>query len=216
MPYTLSNSSLTLMEDCKRCFWLDKHKLWHRPAAIFPSLPSGMDMILKKHFDSYRDKKKLPPELGRELDPRHYKLFPDKLKLQEWRDWRKGLRWNDKKGNTLTGAVDNILVKDKKLIVLDYKTRGFALKDDTHTHYQSQIDIYSFLLAMNGYKTESYGFLLFYVPNRVENDGSIIFKTTLKKMEVDMKNAERMFNRAIKLLEGKRPKQGCEWCEKVG
>jgi hypothetical protein len=86
MPYTLSNSSLSLMEDCNRCFYLDKHKLWKRPNGIFPSLPSGMDMILKRHFDSYINKGRLPPELGKELDPRHYKLYKDKAKLNEWRD----------------------------------------------------------------------------------------------------------------------------------
>ena len=31
--------------------------------GIFPSLPSGMDLILKKHFDSFMKKGELPPEL---------------------------------------------------------------------------------------------------------------------------------------------------------
>jgi len=27
-----------------------------RPEGVFPSLPSGMDIILKKHFDTFRDR----------------------------------------------------------------------------------------------------------------------------------------------------------------
>ncbi len=126
------------------------------------------------------------------------------------------MRWSDSRGNTLTGAIDNILVRNNRLIVLYYKTRGFELKDDTHTHYQSQIDIYNLLLEKSGYATEKYGFLPFYVPDKVEKDGSVIFKTTLKKMRVDKRNALRLFNRAIRLLEGRCPKKGCEWCERVG
>src|SRR3989344_4511673 len=93
MTYKFSPSSLSLLKDCPRCFWLNFNKNIKRPDSIFPSLPSGMDKILKK---------------------------------------------------------------GKKLIVLDYKTRGFPLKEDTHEHYQDQMDIYNFLLRKNGYETEDY------------------------------------------------------------
>jgi len=58
MPFKISPSSISLMNECPRCFWLDKHKVWIRPNGIFPSLPSGMDSILKKHFDKFRDREK--------------------------------------------------------------------------------------------------------------------------------------------------------------
>jgi len=126
------------------------------------------------------------------------------------------LQWEDGKGNTLTGAVDNVLVKGKKLVVLDYKTRGFDLKDDTHEHYQSQLDIYNFLLDKNGYSTENYGFLLFYVPKKVEKSGTVTFETILKKMKIDKGNAARLFNSAIRLLEGSCPRTSeCDWCRYV-
>src|SRR3989338_5295800 len=63
MPYKFSPSNLSLLKECKRCFWLQFNKNIKRPQGIFPSLPSGMDKILKAHFDSYRDKGELPPEL---------------------------------------------------------------------------------------------------------------------------------------------------------
>ena len=88
----------------------------------------------------------------------------------------------------------------KKIIVLDYKTRGYPCKDDTHEHYQLQIDIYNFLLNKNGYETEDYAFLLFYIPKEVNKTGEVIFDKNLVKMKVDIKKAEEMFNKAIELL----------------
>ncbi len=112
----------------------------------------------------------------------------------------------------LDSAVDNILMKGKKLIVLDYKTRGYALKEDTAEHYQDQLDIYNYLLRKEGYDTENYAFLLFYVPKEVTETGEVIFDTELVKMKIDVKNADKIFKKAIKLLNSECPKKSCEWC----
>jgi len=213
MQFKLSPSSINLMLECPRCFWLDKHKVWKRPSGIFPSLPSGMDRILKCHFDKFRDKGQLPPELCENGECLRLKLFADKEKLKTWQNNLRGVSWTDKKGNILHGAVDNLLVKGTKLIVLDYKTRGFPLKEDTHEHYQLQLDIYNFLLRKNGYETEDYAFLLFYVPKEVLSTGEIVFDTVLKKMRVNIKEAEKVWKKAIELLNGGCPKKTCEWCE---
>ena len=145
MVYKFSPSSLSLLKECPRCFWLQFNKNIKRPAGIFPSLPSGMDKILKTHFDSFMEKGVLPPELCDNGECKGLKLFDDEEILKVWRSNFKGIQWKDKEENLFRGAVDNILVKGKKLIVLDYKTRGFPLKEDTAEHYQNQMDIYNFL-----------------------------------------------------------------------
>ena len=203
------------MKECPRCFWLTQHKVWKRPQGIFPSLPSGMDNILKTHFDKFREKGKLPPELCDNHNCKDMKLFDDKELLKIWRNNFKGIRFTDKEGNALYGAVDEVLVKGKKLIVMDYKTRGFPLKEDTHEMYQDQLDIYNFLFRKNGYETEDYGFLIFYYPKEVTETGEVIFDTELKKMKVDIKNAEIIFRNAIKLLNSNCPSKNCEWCGMV-
>ena len=215
MIFKLSPSSLNLMHECPRCFWLDKHQVWKRPNGIFPSLPSGMDGILKVHFDKFRDKGLLPPELCNDNNCDNMKLFNEPELMKAWRNNLKGIRWEDEDGNILFGAVDNILQKGKKLIVLDYKTRGYALKEDTADHYQNQLDLYNFLLRKNGYETEDYAFLLFYIPKEVLETGEVIFDTSLVKRKINVKNAEKIFNEAIELLNGECPKKNCEWCEKV-
>lgn len=217
MPYKFSPSSLSLLKECPRCFWLHFNKKIRRPDTIFPSLPSGMDKILKAHFDSFRDRDELPPELKDMND--EVTLFDDAGLLEVWRNNFKGIQWNDEKGNLLRGAVDNILQKGKKLIVLDYKTRGYPLKEDTAKYYQDQLDIYNFLLRKNGYETEDYAYLLFYHPDRVNENGNIVFHTDLVRMDISVKNAERIFNKAVKVLEGNMPEpsdncQFCEWVDK--
>ena len=132
MTFKLSPSTLNLMHECSRCFWLSTHKVWSRPAGIFPSLPSGMDGILKTHFDKFMEKDKLPPELCNNSECANLKLFDNEELLKEWRNSRKGLWFEDKDGNILHGGIDNLLInkKNNKFIVLDYKTRGFPLKEN--------------------------------------------------------------------------------------
>src|SRR3989338_4732005 len=158
MPYKFSPSSLSLLKDCPRCFWLQFNKDIKRPAGIFTSLPSGMDGILKTHFDNFRDKGELPPELCDNAECKNLKLFDNQELLKEWRNSRKGLWFEDKEGNVLHGGIDNMLINktNNKLIVLDYKTRGFPLKEDTHEHYQDQLNIYAWLLEKLGHKTENF------------------------------------------------------------
>ena len=215
MTYKFSPSSLSLLKECRRCFWLRFNKDIKRPEGIFPSLPNGMDRILKTHFDSYVGKGELPPEL-KEFNG-SLKLFDDKELLEEWRNNRKGIRWEDDKGNIFRGAVDNILKKGKKLIVLDYKTRGYPLKDDTAEHYQNQLDIYNLLLKKNGYETKDYAYLLFYHPDKVNGNGDVIFNTDLIEMKISIKNAEKIFKNALDVLEGKMPKpaEECKYCKWV-
>jgi len=209
----LSPSALWLYQDCKKCFWQHHNEKKRRPSGIFPSLPSGMDKVLKNYFDSFRPNR-IPPE----IKETGAKLFVDMEKLKVWRNNFKGIQWIDpKSGALLRGAVDDILEKNGKLIVLDYKTRGYPLKDDTHLHYQKQIDIYNFLLRANGYKTENYGYLLFYHPKHAGDKKTVTFNTDLIKMKSKPGNGKKLFLDAVACLDGDKPKlhldHDCKWCK---
>ena len=212
MSYTFSPSSLSLLKECPKCFWLHFNKHIKRPNGVFPSLPSGMDRILKIHFDLYRDKNKLPPEL-RKL--KNVRLFNNTELLKIWRNNLKGIQYKDPSGNLIRGAVDNILEKGGKLIVLDYKTRGFPLKENTADHYQDQLDIYNFLLRKNNFETENYAYLLFYHPDKVNSEGEILFHTDLIKMGISIGNAEKIIKNALKTLEIGMPdnSEECKFCK---
>ena len=51
------------------------------------------------------------------------------------------------------------------------------------------------------------------MPKEVTETGEIIFNTEIVKMKVDVMNAERIWNNAIKLLNSECPTKFCEWCE---
>jgi len=112
MTYKISPSSMNLVEECPRCFWLQLVKREKRPETPFPSLPSGMDKMLKEHFDRFMEKNALPPELI--YHGKHdYQLFDDKELLKKWRNNLKGIEYYDENADILLhGAIDNILVKD--------------------------------------------------------------------------------------------------------
>ena len=55
--------------------------------------------------------------------------------------------------------------------------------------------------------------MLFYVPKEVMATGEVIFDTTLVKMKVDVKKAEKAWKAALKLLNEDCPNKSCEWCD---
>jgi hypothetical protein len=212
----LSPSSLNLFNDCPRCFWLDKNKRIKRPRGIFPSLPGGMDLVIKKYFDKYRKVDKLPPEVKGRIEGQ---LMNDLALLETWRSWRKtNLCYvNDSYNAVLSGALDDCLVDEEYYIPLDYKTRGSQLKSDPRQYYQTQLDCYCLMLESNGYKTKGLSYLLYYWPTEVKENGEVIFHVEPIKIETNTKSAEEVIRQAALCLDGEipEPSKECEYCNLV-
>lgn len=210
MEYKLSPTSLNVFEDCPRCFWLHQNEGIRRPDTPFPSIGLGLDHVLKEHFDYYKNR--LPPE----LQGLNVQLFQNSELLEEWRNPRRGLVYEDSKGNVLRGAVDTVLESGDKLIVLDYKTRGFPVKEDTPGYYKLQLELYNFLLRKNGYNTEDYAYLLFYIPRSVRRrSGDIVFNTNLVKVQTSVRHAQQVWSAALETLQQPMPEpsESCEFCK---
>ena len=123
----LSPSALNIFLECQKCFWLEYGANIHRPRGPFPSLPGGMDILIKKYFDRYRAVGKLPPEIEGQVKGQ---LFADTELLSKWRSWRSGLSYYDREADAvLVGALDDCMVDEGKYIPADYKTRGFDIKE---------------------------------------------------------------------------------------
>jgi len=209
---SLSPSKLSLFKECKRCFWLDVNEGKKRPEGPFSSLPNGMDLVLKKYFDNFRYRNCLPPEIGEIKGS----LFNDMEKLKVWRNNFKGLEYFDKRtGVVLRGALDDLFVAaDGSHVPIDFKTRGFPLKEDTTENYQHQMDIYCLLLEKNGIKAGDFAFLIFFYPIEAEGDGKFKFQCDVVKLKTSKQKGENLFREAIKVLKGKKPKTNpdCPWC----
>jgi CRISPR/Cas system-associated exonuclease Cas4 (RecB family) len=196
--HRLSASSIGVLLECPRCFWLQIHEAMRRPSGPFPSLPGGIDMVLKTYFDRYRRQGILPPDVRNTLPGR---LFADEAKLRIWRNNREGLRHQRKDlGILLTGAIDDLLQEGDRMTPLDFKTRGYAVKEDTHEHYQHQLDIYAYLLEQNGYPTTGRGYLLFYSPEEVRDGGIVQFRIEPVEMKTDLGRAEKLLEESAAVL----------------
>lgn len=205
-------SGLNLYQNCPRCFWLAYNKKIKRPDGIFPSLPGGIDRVLKKYFDKYRGE--LPPEIKGKVDGQ---LMPDLELMNKWRNWRTGLEYHDKAQDAvLFGALDDCLIDGDYYIPLDYKTRGSAPKEGaSEKYYQTQLDTYNLMLNANGYKTKDYAYLLYYFPEKVETDKLIKFDIELVKIETDLRRIKKLFSDAVAVLKGPVPETSkeCEYCK---
>ncbi len=219
MKITLSPSTLSLFLECPRCFWMHVREGIKRPSLGFPSLPSGMDLVLKKHFDEHRRSESVPEELEGRFEGR---LFTDGEKLRKWRSNAHGLRFTDREtGATLMGAVDDMFVtRDGRYAPIDFKTRGFPRKENTHRFYQYQMDIYTFLLEKNSLPPANFAILIFYHPVGVDERHNVIFDPDPVKIPVSGRRGERIFRDAVRCLLGEKPESSkncefCRWAEKV-
>ena len=212
-----SPSTLNIFLDCPRCFWFHFNKGIQRPRGIFPSLPGGMDRVIKEYYDGYRRLKKLPPELEGKVEGL---LFQDEPLLETWRNWRKGLVYeHEGLGVTLTGALDECLVSGDYYIPLDYKTKGSApTQESSEQYYQNQLDCYCLLLESNERPTCSFGYLVYYYPEKVGKNGSVQFNVQSFRLETDPLRAKETLEAAVRLLKGPEPKthSECEYCHYAG
>lgn len=215
-PVRLSASTLAVLLECPRCFWLQLNEGIRRPQGPFPSLPGGMDDVLKRYMDAGRKQGKLPPELVGKVKG---ELFGDQAQLNRWRDALRGdLRYRDPHFDIeVTGGLDDLLVEGELLTPLDFKTRGWAVKIDTHKHYQHQLDLYAWLLEKLGHRTSGRGVLLFFSPTAYEGDGMVRFRIEPVELTTDVRRADGLLERAVKILRGPAP-QGhadCAFCHFV-
>lgn len=210
----LSPSKLILFQDCPCCFWLQEVKGIKRPKTPESTLPRGMDKLIKKYFDKYRALGKLPPEIEGKI---RGKLISDQNLLNEWRKTSKNShpRFFDKVLNAyLFGALDECFVDGSYYIPVDYKTRGVDLKKDSLSYYQTQLDCYTLLLEAEGYKHQYFGYLIYYIPVRVNNKGNVKFKIETHILKTNPDAVYKIFRNAVECLRGPKPPSHdkCQFC----
>jgi len=197
----LSPSKLSVLRDCPRCFYLENKHNIKRPRGIFPSLPGGIDLVLKDYFDSYRSLNRTPDCIA---DLEGQSLFKDSAKLNLWRNWRTGLSCFVE-GVKLIGALDDALINEVgEVSPLDNKTKGSMPKDDGSQYYQTQLDCYDLMLKENGYKTSGLAYLAYFWPQEVgEYSNGQIFKFGVKVFQIkcSAESAVNIVKQAKKILE---------------
>lgn len=160
----LSPSTLNLLQECPRCFWLSLNQGISRPRGPMPSIAIGLDSAITRYFNYYRQKRELPSVLKKEIKAR--------LVNEELFDFRKGIKakWLVyQAGNlpvVLMGKLDDCLIFEDGYSPLDYKTRS-SIPEEVHPAYKLQMDIYTFLLRENKsqrFPVNNRGYLLYFCP----------------------------------------------------
>ena len=201
----LSASTLKIFQECPRCFWLHCNQRLERPRGPFPSLPSGIDRVLKHYFDLYRKEGTLPPLVRGKLEGA---LASQPLTLG----------FTDGPCNArLWGKLDDCLVVgDQQLAPLDHKTRASAPESVAYTHryYQLQMNVYTLLLERNGHRTNRMAYVLYYYPLAGELHRGFPFDVTVHAIRTDPDAAYALFANACRCLAGPLPESGeaCEFC----
>lgn len=214
--YKVTPSGIGTLLECPRCLWLLANEKVERPRGIFPSLPNGMDEVFKAYFDTYRGKEELPPEIAGKVEGA--KLFADLERLKPWREsdfGRGGLKAEFPDLDVrLQGAIDELLVAaDGRYIAFDFKTRGYETKEDTHEHYQHQLDLYALLFERNNLPPSLTGYLLFFWPKQYVH-GAAEFETELVRMSVDPARGIEILRQVHEIATGQKPAShsACKYC----
>ncbi len=204
-PIQLSPNSLNLYLECPHCFWLEKRRGIKRPPPYPYALNTAVDTLLKQEFDSYRKEGKPHPLIA--ANNIQAKLFPNQDLLNKWRSNFSGIRFYDPELDaTLFGAVDDILeFEDKKLAPMDYKSTGSTVAT-VYDRFQTQMDIYTYLLEKNGFLTPKKGYLAFYIVDKGNGFGDRLpFRKELHEIETNPSDVPELFKEAVLLLRGETP-----------
>lgn len=198
----LSASKLNLLRECPRCFWLAMVRNLKRPSGPMSSIPIKMDSIIKQYYDTYRIQNELPPILNGQLNGQLAVNMP------------KTLQWQSVQGVVIWGRPDDFfLFQSGAVVALDHKTKATP-PDEIHPAYQLQMDVYSFLLRMNRYKTVNKALLVYYCPNESELHNGMNIRCTVQEVITDPEHVISMIHRARNVLKGSVPKPGehCQFC----
>ncbi len=205
MRTKLSSNSLNLYLECPRCFWLEMHGR-KRPSGPMSTMPNAADLMIKKFFDNFRPS--VPPVVdidGSLVSSEEIKKLRGNVKLSVG-DF------------VLQGRFDDCLVRGRKYYPMDYKTRGFDIKE-IHSSYQLQLDVYALLLRENGFSVGPDGYLIYFIfdANKYKKlSSSFPHKIEVRKLKVDADRALSVMKDAIRCVRRKKaPAEGkeCGWCE---
>ena len=185
--FKVSRSGIDSFMSCKKCFYLNKKKNIKDIGMPGFSLNSAVDELLKKEFDYHRENKTSHPH----MDSIDRNMIPFQHQdLEMWRNNFKGVQYHHKETDLIiTGAIDDVWidVDTDELIVVEYKststTYEISLNDGTpwKEGYKRQIDIYQWLLKMNGFKVSNDSYFIYVnglkTPDKFDN--TLHFETNI-------------------------------------
>lgn len=210
-PLQLSATTLSLYQECPRCFWLHMRAGLKRPARPFPSITGGLDRIVQAHCDAWRPS--VPPLLC------HSAGAPEGMPSWHLADPKISfLRWQPA-AIALVGRLDDCLVLPQGMMTpLDHKSRGSQPASGySAKYYQLQMDVYALLLHENGQRTLPHAYLAYYYPAGATDalEDGFPFACTVEALSVSPARAMACYQAACLCVDGPcpgDPSPACAYC----
>jgi hypothetical protein len=200
----VSQTTLNLLRECERCFWLHLHGVRRPegPEGPRPTIMRGLGTVISHYCAPYRDQDVLPPLLAEHLVGRLVTV-------------RIGSCLDPDTGLILVDRLEECLGVDGGLFApLVHKTRGWT-PNGAQDADRSRLDVYALLLAENGYSVADYGVLVYYVPVDGELHKGFPFQVYARKVDTDAQRARTWLRRARAVLDLADPPQAspdCTYC----
>lgn len=209
---------------CPRCFWLDVRLKIKRPDGPPFSINKAIDELLKKEFDSYRQRGEPHPW----MTDNQIKAIPMKHELlDQWRQTFIGVTALHEPTNLhIFGAVDDLWTDDAgRVYVVDYKATAkqseVSLDADWQISYKRQMEIYQWLLRQNSLDVSDTSYFV-YTNAKLDGDGffdKVEFRTKIISYTGNAGWIEPALIRMKEVMEGEMPEIGtaamggeCDFC----
>lgn len=183
--WKLSRSKIDLFINCPKCFYLDNKLGVKRPPGYPFNLNTAVDTLLKQEFDTHRAEGTQHPLIEKYGIDAHPVAHPD---LDKWRENFVGVQYtHEPTGFTISGAIDDLWQNSTGgYIVVDYKATSKKeaineLNQDFHRGYKRQMEVYQWLLRMNGLTVSDTGYFVYCngIDDKEAFDGKLEFDVTL-------------------------------------
>lgn len=213
---SLSASKLNKFKECPSCFWLlCNRKLEYR--GIFPSLPSGLDRVLKGYADRCREARSLPVELAGKVqsDAVLYGTVDEMKRMRHWKSNPVKPTIHTNHGVvSLILAFDDLLLDARGISPLDWKSKGDKPKTNGAEFYQTQLDVYSLAGELHGWKMSGFGYLVYLWPETFNPAGKLHMGSEVYELTCDGGRAYQLIEDAAACLAGPQPASSptCELC----
>lgn len=193
-PRAISPTTLYILLECPKCFWLKVNLKIYRPEKPVASITNGLDRVFKLYFDNYREEKTLPPVLDGQIPGRLIDVLP---KAYYYSHTDSGLLF--------WGKLDEVIdFDDGTFAAFDHKTRGSTVPA-VHPAHQLQMDSYTLLLDENGRPTKNLAYLAYWIPTAGVLHQGIPFNVEIKQISTNPDRVRDLLVKAAFLLNNQAP-----------
>jgi hypothetical protein len=198
----LAVTSISLLEQCPLCFWLEYKKGVPRPGYPLPSILNQLDSAIKKYIRKYQNSGELPKWLavncfkGTLLGPQNLEYFNSDYEI------------------LLAGRLDELLAEGNSYCVIDFKSGKLPANGVVPYYYQIQLDAYAYLVERVRSATVSRGALIYFTLTSGEELENSLIPIDIKILEVKVapESIPKILEKSRNIIELEVPPQPSESC----